>query len=116
MSKETYSRVTVVAPNGWTLDYGSEFVSYGKYKDDLDQPKFKRKGTFAAQCMDFESAHDIELRSHYNGSGATAFGGAKNWPVITAKIAFNQDEYALAAEFAKDLGEFVNEWLEKRKR
>lgn len=115
---ETYGRVTIVSPKGWTLSHNREWVgpNYADYGDDPDQPSFKRKGTFARNCTEFESVHDIELRSHYNGSGASAFGGARQWPVVTAKTAFNENEYSLAAEFAKDLGDFVNEWMEKRNR
>lgn len=117
MSKsETYGLVTVSAPEGWTLEFHRECVNYStrEYANDLDQPIFKRKGIFAGRCTNYESVHEIELRSHYNGGGPAAFGGAKQWPVVTTKIAFNEGEYSFAAEFAEDLGRFIDRWLEKR--
>ena len=119
MDKENnYKVVQVSAPIGWTLDYNREWVGPGHndYADDLNQPRFKRKGTFARNQTEFESVHDIELRSHYNGGGPSAFGGAKQWPVVTSKIAFNENEYALAVEFSQALGEFVHGWLKERNR
>lgn len=120
MSKETYSKVKVNEPAGWTLDFERVFDGYrdhgSEYKDDPDQPFFERRGKFAGNCTEYSGVNKIELRNHYNGSGASAFGGAKNWPVVTSKIAFVEGEYQLAADFAKDLGAFINERLEKRGR
>ena len=113
-----YKTLKLSAPDGWELKYHSKWIGphvhdYGK---DLEQPIFQRKGTFAANQVHYESVHNIELRSHYNGSGPSAFGGAKQWPVVTSKVAFNEGEYQLAAEFAADLGKFVDGWLKERGR
>ena len=118
MSKDTYGKVKFAAPKGWVLDYHREWVgsNHHDYADDLDQPILKRKGTFARNQTEFESVHDIELRSHYNGSSPTAFGGAKQWPVVTSKTAFNEGEYTLAAEFSYDVAQFIDCWLRIRKR
>lgn len=115
---ETYSKINVTAPIGWFLDYHRAWKGpeHGDYRDDLDSPRFKRKGTFARACAEFESAHEVELRSHYNGSGPTAFGGAKQWPVVTASTAFNENEYELATEYARALAEFTDKWLKERGR
>jgi hypothetical protein len=116
MSEYTYGKTNIVVPDGWALDYHSINVNYNEYKDDLDQPIFKRKGTFAAKQTHYESVHNIELRSNYNGSGQSAFGGASSWPAITAKVAFNEGEYQLAVDFAQSLGEFIDTWMKQHNR
>lgn len=120
MSK-TYSKVMVQAPSGWTLAF--EHIADPTYRqypplyiDDPDQPKFLRHGVFANNCTNYTSVHSIELRSHYNGGGANAFGGAKRWPVIEVKVAFKQNEYALAADFAKEIGEVIDRWMQEHGR
>ncbi len=118
MSKDTYSKVLIPLPTGWMRKYQREQVSYypSVYKDDLDQPMYNRKGTFARNCVDYESCHEIEMRSNYNGGGPTAFGGANQWPAVTGKFTFNEGEYELAAKFAFDLAYFVDTWMRDQNR
>jgi hypothetical protein len=118
MTNDTYSKIAVRAPAGWKLKYKQECVDHSrsKYKDDKDQPEFRRHGIFAGGCKNFIDLHAIELRSNYNGSGPQEFGGASQWPCVTIRIPFCEGEYALASEFATELGEFIDNWMKERKR
>ena len=43
----------------------------------------------------------------FNGSGADAFGGAEQWPVVSMKITFEEDDEEKALKFAKKLMAFI---------
>lgn len=112
----TYRTIKIQAPNGWELEYGRKEVGHREWIDDLNRPKFLRKGTFAGGCTNFESVHNIELKHKYNGSGPDAFGGAREWPVVEAHVAFNENEHELAVEFAQGLAAFIHDFLSSRER
>ena len=40
------------------------------------------------------SAASVNIHKNYNGSGPSAFGGAKEWPHITVRVAFPSDTQA----------------------
>jgi|HubBroStandDraft_2_1064218.scaffolds.fasta_scaffold12374_9 hypothetical protein len=117
-TRKTYSMVPVRTPAGWNLRHKSEWSGPGHsdYKPDKDQPEFRRHGVFAGGCKDYGEIHEIELRSNYSGSGKTAFGGAPRWPCVTIRIPFCEGEYALASQFATELGEFIDNWMKERNR
>jgi len=58
---------------------------------------------------DFETgnAHTVEIHKNYNGSGDDAFGGAREWPCVTAEIGFQVGEERRAIDFAKKLTELI---------
>jgi len=55
------------------------------------------------------NAIKLKCNYHYNGSGTQAFGGAKQWPVITLEWAFQEGEETLRDVVARRLKEFVEE-------
>jgi hypothetical protein len=50
---------------------------------------------------------EIQNKWHYNGSGETAFGGAKQWPHIDLSISLCGGEEKLAEKIVDDLKKFV---------
>ena len=55
------------------------------------------------------NAHTVEIHSHFNGSGDDAFGGAREWPHVTAKIGFQVGEERRAIDFARKVTELIRE-------
>lgn len=53
------------------------------------------------------NAHTIEIHKNYNGSGGDAFGGADEWPVVSASIGFQVGEERRAIDFAKKLSALI---------
>jgi hypothetical protein len=57
------------------------------------------------------NAHGVEAGYNFNGSGGTAFGGAAMWPVVKAKIAFQEGQDAERDAFAEALKDFVSDYF-----
>lgn len=53
------------------------------------------------------NAHSVEIHKNYNGSGDDAFGGAREWPHVTAKIGFQVGEERRAIDFARKLTKLI---------
>ena len=64
--------------------------------------KISIKGKIGNNC-EVSDAHTVEIHSNYNGSGDDAFGGARAWPHVTAKIGFQVGEERRAIDFARKL-------------
>jgi hypothetical protein len=60
---------------------------------------------------DFETsnAHSVEIHKNYNGSGDDAFGGAREWPHVTALVGFQVGEERRALNFSKKLVALIKE-------
>jgi hypothetical protein len=54
---------------------------------DTDDVVFSRPGLLGNNT-DSSNAHTVKLHRNYNGSGQSAFGGADEWPVLTAHFSF----------------------------
>lgn len=55
----------------------------------------------------YDGVHKVTTAYHFNGSGEDAFGGARQWPVISAKIGFQEGEEEKVLKFAKKLMAFI---------
>lgn len=51
----------------------------------------------------------LELHKNYSGSGAAAFGGAKEWPHLTLRVAFPAGHEEQRESFAEKLRKFIDE-------
>lgn len=81
-----------------------------RYKD---RESFTRKATLG-NMYESSGGHTIEIHKNYNGSGPSALGGSKEWPVVTSKIAFITGQEDVAMEFAEALSAFTDRWLRSR--
>lgn len=75
--------------------------------------KISIEGKIGNNC-ETSNAHTVEIHKNYNGSGDDAFGGAREWPVVTVKVGFQVGEERRAIDFAKKVtaiihAEFDNE-------
>ena len=66
-----------------------------------------RETKYARDCIG--RAITIERHFNYNGSGPTAFGGAKEWPVLTICIAFEENAFKERDRIAELMKKFINE-------
>lgn len=82
---------------------------------DGQRTEFVRSG-IEAYGQKFDNAHQLELHYNFNGSGPKAFGGAKEWPVVTAKVVFQTGEEDMRDEFAEKLASFINSFMVERGR
>lgn len=57
------------------------------------------------------NAHIVEVHWNYNGSGPQAFGGAREWPVVSAHVSFVEGEEQRAEEFGAALRDFIDNYL-----
>jgi hypothetical protein len=67
--------------------------------------------------MNIKSGNDwhrgsIQLHKNYNGSGPTAFGGRKEWPVLTLEVAFDVGEESRRQELADVLAKAVQNFFQ----
>jgi hypothetical protein len=97
----------------------SKRIERAGFKLDPIQPigerintRFIHEGIIAKGCS-YKNAHELELRSSYNGSGESAFGGAKEWPTLTLKVAFQVGEEDLRARLAVELAKTVHQLMKK---
>jgi len=80
-----------------------------------DRQEYQRHGVLGNGAA-FPNAHEIEVHHHYNGGGSQAFGGAKDWPVVSAEVAFQAGEERIAHAFAAELAEFIDGYLKQNNR
>jgi hypothetical protein len=62
---------------------------------------------------DMKMYASIERTKHYNGSGSSAFGGMKEWPVVRLIVPFHANATKQRNAFAKKLRAFVIAELNK---
>ncbi|HTG95757.1 MAG TPA: hypothetical protein VL866_24365 [Pyrinomonadaceae bacterium] len=70
--------------------------------------KISIEGRIGNNCK-VGNAHTVEIHEHYNGSEKDAFGGAREWPHVTAKIGFQVGEERRAIDFARKLTALIRE-------
>lgn len=63
-----------------------------------------------------DSSNGCELREHrnYNGSGSEAFGGAKDWPVVTLHVGLPAGREDLQKELGERLRALVDAFLAEK--
>jgi hypothetical protein len=70
--------------------------------------EWRRDGVLGGNCL-IGGAHEVEQHYNYNGGGSDAFGGADQWPVISARVAFPAGDEVRAAAFAAKLRAFIDQ-------
>lgn len=65
---------------------------------------------YAIGCKD--PTIEIKVGFHYNGSGAQAFGGAKQWPHVALHMNFPTHRQDLANSFAEELQKLALAFVE----
>jgi hypothetical protein len=67
-------------------------------------------------AKDFSSSNatEISVRSNYNGSGPTAFGGADSWPAVTVRVSLPVGEEEAAEELAQKLALVIEEFVTEK--
>lgn len=61
--------------------------------------------------MTFSDGVTIDAHHNFNGSGPTAFGGAKQWPHVTMHMSFVEGDEPRRDEFVRALQGFIDHWL-----
>lgn len=77
-----------------------------KLETDQQGARWTALSRFAGPGFESTGA-TVEERTHRNGSGPDAFGGAKTWPAVTARVELPAGRPELQAELARELRETI---------
>lgn len=78
---------------------------------DRGRVKLMRSAPMAGPDYIGSNAIEIELAKHWNGSGPSAFGGARSWPHLKLSVSFPVGGDAKRSEFVRKLKHFIDENL-----